>query len=133
MQVRGVRDRVGFRRLTLSIPTSGQIIYFLDIEESESATWITMPSYVCTLAEKPDKDLLAHQVLQQVARALVFIHRHRIVHCDLSPTNILLDTMGRMVISDFGCAHALGKNYQSDDPEDIDEIGTRSVAAVCRL
>ncbi|ORZ03284.1 kinase-like domain-containing protein [Syncephalastrum racemosum] len=64
-----------------------------------------------------------------MARALVFIHSQGIVHCDLSPTNILLDTMGRMVLTDFGCAHRLRKDYQTDDPEDVDEIGTRPYKA----
>lgn len=44
----------------------------------------------------------------QVAEALVFLHRLKIVHCDLKPNNILLDPAGRVKLIDFGQACPFG-------------------------
>ncbi len=38
----------------------------------------------------------------QVASALDYIHRHRLVHRDIKSTNIMIDQEGRAVLTDFG-------------------------------
>jgi serine/threonine protein kinase len=38
---------------------------------------------------------------EQLATALAFVHAHRIYHCDLKPSNILLDAAGRPLLLDF--------------------------------
>jgi RNA polymerase sigma factor (sigma-70 family) len=48
--------------------------------------------------------------LQQAAEAVAFAHAHGVVHCDLKPSNLLLDRNDRIVISDFGFAVALAES-----------------------
>jgi serine/threonine protein kinase/Tfp pilus assembly protein PilF len=43
-------------------------------------------------------------LMAQVARAVHYAHRHGILHRDLKPGNILLDSCGEPLVSDFGLA-----------------------------
>jgi hypothetical protein len=45
--------------------------------------------------------------LAEVADAIDHSHRRQVIHCDLKPANILLDTQGRVRVTDFGLAHVL--------------------------
>ncbi|MBN1121843.1 MAG: CHASE2 domain-containing protein [Anaerolineae bacterium] len=51
------------------------------------------------------KDVL--RFTSQIVAALNYIHTHGIVHRDLKPSNVLLDTLWRVYISDFGLARLL--------------------------
>ncbi len=49
---------------------------------------------------------IVRSILHQVGSALTYAHRHRVVHRDVKPGNILIDGEGNAVVTDFGIAKA---------------------------
>jgi serine/threonine protein kinase len=58
----------------------------------------------------------AQQYLAQISSALDYAHENGRVHCDVKPANILLDSWGQVVLSDFGIVHLMQQNGQSAKP-----------------
>lgn len=53
--------------------------------------------HICTLSQKLD-------IISQISKGLTAAHNHGIVHCDLKPSNIIIDKNGGVKIVDFGIA-----------------------------
>ncbi len=49
----------------------------------------------------------AAQILQQIASALDYAHARGVIHCDVKPSNIMLDRAGNATLTDFGIAKAV--------------------------
>jgi len=84
------------------IPKSGKLFWFAmkyivgeslaDVLEREK----TLP---------PDRSAA---ILAQVADALEFAHQHSIIHRDVKPANVMMDSRGWVTVTDFGIAKAVG-------------------------
>lgn len=61
----------------------------------------------------------AAEILAPIARALDYVHNHKIVHQDIKPSNILLDEEFRPMLSDFGVVKLL----EAKDGENNAAIG----------
>jgi serine/threonine protein kinase len=75
--------------------------------------WLVMPLAAMSLEDAAalhgafDVDEVLGVVLA-IASALQAVHRHRLVHADVKPANILLESDGRPLLADFGAAHPIG-------------------------
>lgn len=51
---------------------------------------------------------LFQNYLRQLLEGIAYCHAHRVLHRDLKPQNLLVDSEGRIKIADFGLARAFG-------------------------
>ncbi len=83
------------------------------VDEHEGQPYIVMQLVdgvpVSRLVSRQGVDpLLAVKIAAQVARGLAYAHKRNLVHRDIKPDNLLILNNGRVKISDFGVAAALG-------------------------
>jgi serine/threonine protein kinase len=58
-------------------------------------------------------------ILLDVSLGMQYLHAKGIVHCDLTPDNILLSSALDAKIGDLGCTHILGSKDMSGYPQDL--------------
>ncbi|MBI4618407.1 MAG: protein kinase [Planctomycetes bacterium] len=75
------------------------------------------------LARGPIDAGRAMEILVEVARAVDHAHGMGVIHRDLKPGNILLDSEGRPLVTDFGLAKLLGAD-ESTGPTSLTQSGT---------
>jgi beta-lactam-binding protein with PASTA domain len=88
------------------------IVSIYDRGEAEGTYYIAMEHLdgrnlkELILARGPAPPRIAIDYARQILGALAFSHRNGIVHRDIKPHNVLLDSEGRLKVTDFGIARA---------------------------
>src|SRR5262249_17945467 len=80
------------------LPGGGQLLVMDLVEGTDLAR---------VLAAGPVAVAEAVRWVSEAADALEHAHAQGVVHCDLKPSNLLLDTAGHVRVADFGLARAL--------------------------
>ncbi len=63
-------------------------------------------------------------IIEQVLKGLCFAHNNRVVHCDVSPSNIFLFNQGRAMLGDFGISLQIKGKMKT-----VDDFGTPGYVA----
>lgn len=66
----------------------------------------------CAAQGKAMDVLEANRIFKQLADALNYAHQQNIIHRDVKPVNVLMDRLGRPILSDFGIAKLLANSGQ---------------------
>ncbi|MDW8298611.1 MAG: serine/threonine-protein kinase [Anaerolineae bacterium] len=89
------------------------IVPLQDYYLSPQLAYLVMPYFESTVADRLRMRLYspreAAQALTHLAHALDYAHSLGYIHCDLKPSNLMLDSQERLYLSDFGLAKSIGK------------------------
>jgi len=66
------------------------------------------------------------EITRQIIKGLSFAHQQGMVHCDIKPGNILFDTSGSVLITDFGLTRAAQESNNSSTSMALTGAGTPS-------
>jgi len=58
-------------------------------------------------------ETLVQSYLRQLLEGIAYCHKHRVLHRDLKPQNLLIDSTGLIKLADFGLARAFGLPVRS--------------------
>lgn len=90
--------------------------YIVPLEEyflSPELAYLVMPYFESTVADRLNVRLYspreAAQALTHLAHALDYAHSLGYIHCDLKPSNLMLDNQGRLYLADFGLVKSIGR------------------------
>ena len=81
------------------------IVDFIHAFSDNDYIWLVMKMYPCSLRQRlnsPLEDETARRLAAGILQGVAYMHAKGLVHCDLKPDNILLDTDGTAKIADFG-------------------------------
>jgi serine/threonine-protein kinase len=89
------------------------IVPIYEVGESDGLPYFSMKlvdggSLAKGAAPFRDDPAAAARLVSTLARALHYAHEQRFLHCDLKPSNVLLDRQGRPYLTDFGLARRTG-------------------------
>lgn len=67
-----------------------------------------LKKYMDAVGKKKMHHMLIKSYMHQLMQGIAFCHQHRVLHRDLKPQNLLIDSKGVLKIADFGLARAFG-------------------------
>ncbi|MBX3170493.1 MAG: serine/threonine protein kinase [Candidatus Eremiobacteraeota bacterium] len=89
------------------------VVTLLDADLDHDPPYYVMPLLRGSLAHQTAPSAQVVVWLKQMAQALDYMHGKGVLHCDLKPSNVLLDAEGRTRLVDFGQARSLGDQGNS--------------------
>ena len=90
------------------------VVTLLDADLEHTPPYYVMPLLKAgSLARQTPQPAQVVVWLQQMAQALEYMHGKGVLHCDLKPSNVLLDDEGHVRLVDFGQARTLGDQGNS--------------------
>ncbi len=95
---------------------------FADGQHYYAMRYIVGRSLAEEIGKKPMSEARATRYLEQVARAVDFAHTQDVLHRDIKPRNILIDSHDRAVVTDFGLAKLLSMGTGATRTDD--RLGT---------
>jgi eukaryotic-like serine/threonine-protein kinase len=96
----------------------GERTYFIVMEYVDGHTLSSM------LRDGAIEPTHAAAIGADVAAALEFAHRHGVIHRDVKPGNVLINTSGQVKVADFGIARAVGAGASEDLTQTGSVMGT---------
>eukprot|EP00048_Salpingoeca_helianthica_P007789 m.114900 g.114900 ORF g.114900 m.114900 type:complete len:312 (-) comp14436_c0_seq1:326-1261(-) len=89
------------------------IVRLMEVIHSESKLYLVfeyldqdLKKYMDT--QGPLREPIVKSILLQLFRGVEYCHSHRVLHRDLKPQNLLIDSQGIIKLADFGLARAFG-------------------------
>lgn len=101
---------------TLSKLRHPNIVKVLDLFEENNTAYYVMEyldggSLDKLISDKNGLSVLeSSQLIKQIASALDYMHSHKMLHLDLKPANVMLNTKGDAVLIDFGLTKEFDEN-----------------------
>ncbi len=112
-----VQDETGLQRFQREARAAARlgghphIVTIYDYGEQDGRAYLVLEYIEGMTLEQRLKEPLpiaeVPRIVNAVASALDFAHRHQLIHRDVKPANVLLGKDGRVVLSDFGIAKLL--------------------------
>lgn len=104
------------------------LVAVFDAGEHDGTPYVVLqridgPTLTTRLREGPLSDDEARRLGSDVAAALEYVHRRRIVHRDVKPSNILFDEHGNALLADFGVAILLDATRLTLDTATVGTAG----------
>ena len=124
------RDKFIKEAYTIAGLDHPNIVRIIDVfEENDTAYYVMEYHSGCSLGSVVDKqgamsEEQALRYIRQVASALKYIHSRRMMHLDIKPDNILLNSRGEAVLIDFG----ISKVFE-DEIDNVKRPRTSTIAA----
>lgn len=89
------------------------IVHLLDANLESEPAYFVMPWLPCSLSQRvkarePSLEEITHW-FEQLARGLQHTHEKGLLHCDLKPSNVMLDEGDRVRLADFGQSRQVGE------------------------
>lgn len=128
-----VQPHDGYREIRLLQHLGGKsnVLQLIEVFKNQSNLVLVLPFYQHTLSDIIERRASLEEntfprIFKQITQALVFCHDEGIIHRDVKPSNILVESLhGSAYLCDFGIAWA-ESDHNSEEPDQgkVTDIGT---------